>query len=180
MFATCSSIPPNNCRLETENWLLRFLLETFFDFFLPHRSYAFVFMFCGNCFSFVIFLSFEGQNFIWDDLNFAHVFLNLHPLVIGYSQAFWGFIPTTGSALDAQVNFAPCFQIFPPPLSHKTVELFVTAVLKITVITVSVYFAYFSLLDENDALRFPETFLSSCFFFTCYLEQSPTLLVNGK
>lgn len=102
VFATCSSIPPNNCRLETENWLLHFLLETFFDFFLPHwSSYAFVFMFCGNCFSFVIFLSFEGQNFIWDDLNFAHVFLNLHLLVIGQSQAFWGFIPTTGSALDA-------------------------------------------------------------------------------
>lgn len=84
VFATGSSIPPNNCTLETENQLLHFLLGTFFDFFIPHRSiYVFVFMFCGTRFSFIISLSFEGQNFIWDDLNFAHVFLNLHLLVIG-------------------------------------------------------------------------------------------------
>lgn len=31
-------------------------------------------------------------------------------------------------------------------------------------ITVPVHFAYFSLLDENDALRFPETSPNSCFF----------------
>lgn len=84
VFATCSSIPPNNCWLETENRLLHFILGTFFNVFIPNRSInVFMFMFCGNQFSFVISLSSGGRNCIWDDLNFAHVFLNLHLLVIG-------------------------------------------------------------------------------------------------
>lgn len=100
MFATCSSIPPNNCRQRTDCYIS--FWEHSLTFFIPHRStYVFVFMFYGNWFSFVIALSFEGQNFIWDDLNLAHLFLNLHLLVVGNTQAFWWFIPTTRSALGA-------------------------------------------------------------------------------
>lgn len=63
---------------QTKNILLSFLLETFFNFFVPHRS---TFVFGFFFFIFVVYLCFEGQNSIWDGLSFAHVCLNLRLLV---------------------------------------------------------------------------------------------------